>query len=270
MRLWFWIDSFLVFVTGIQLFVLSEFTDRFFAWTIMPPLTAAFLGAAYWASFPLVLLSARQTTWHRARIAVYGVLAFTTLTLVATVLHLDRFHLHSPDPLAVIAAWAWLVVYVSVPPALLVLLILQLRRPGDEPPRALPLPPALRLLLGVQAVGLLITGIVLFLAPQTPIWPWALTPLTGRAVGAWLVGIGLIAAHAGWENDFVRLRAAFIAYTLLGALQLVAVARYPGTVVWDGAPIFVYLVVVASFLAVGLYGLLTQRARAIAPGQVQP
>jgi hypothetical protein len=35
----------LVFLASIQLFILSEQTDRYFAWTIVPPLTAAFIGA---------------------------------------------------------------------------------------------------------------------------------------------------------------------------------------------------------------------------------
>src|SRR5262249_39055665 len=74
----------LVFITGIQLFVLSEATDRFFAWTIKPPLTAAFLGAAYWASCGTELLAARQRIWANARIAVPAVLIFTGLTLLVT------------------------------------------------------------------------------------------------------------------------------------------------------------------------------------------
>lgn len=40
----------LVFTVGITLNLLTEQTDRFFAWTIATPLTAAFLGAAYWPS----------------------------------------------------------------------------------------------------------------------------------------------------------------------------------------------------------------------------
>jgi hypothetical protein len=34
----------LVFLAGFQLFILTEQTDLYFAWTIQPPLTAAFLG----------------------------------------------------------------------------------------------------------------------------------------------------------------------------------------------------------------------------------
>ncbi len=37
----------LVFLAGIQLFVLSDATDRYFAWTIRPPLTAEFIGAGF-------------------------------------------------------------------------------------------------------------------------------------------------------------------------------------------------------------------------------
>jgi len=40
--------SVLVFIIGIPLFVLPELTEINFAWTINVPLTAAFLGAAYW------------------------------------------------------------------------------------------------------------------------------------------------------------------------------------------------------------------------------
>lgn len=43
------IGSLLAFIAGLQLFVLSEQTSHFFAWTIDVPLTAAFLGAIYWA-----------------------------------------------------------------------------------------------------------------------------------------------------------------------------------------------------------------------------
>ena len=48
----------LALIAGFLLFPLAEETDRFFSWTIQPPLTAAFLGAAYWAAFVLIGWSA--------------------------------------------------------------------------------------------------------------------------------------------------------------------------------------------------------------------
>ena len=90
----------LVFIAGFQLYVLTERTDTFFAWTIAPPknlfLTAAFLGASYWASCVLEIMAARQRAWSHARIAVPAVLLFTSLTFIVTLLHLNLFHLGPP------------------------------------------------------------------------------------------------------------------------------------------------------------------------------
>lgn len=41
------VSGFLVFLAGVQLFVFSERTDEYFAWTIQPPVGAALLGAGY-------------------------------------------------------------------------------------------------------------------------------------------------------------------------------------------------------------------------------
>jgi hypothetical protein len=108
--------SVLVFLAGFQLFVLTEHTDSYFAWTIQPPLTAAFLGASYFASFLLEFLASRETDWDKGRIAVPAVFVFTTLTLIATLLHADRFHFNSPELVARFAAWFWLAIYAVVPP----------------------------------------------------------------------------------------------------------------------------------------------------------
>src|SRR5829696_5527614 len=87
MRAMFVVSCVTVSVAGFQLFVLTEYTDRFFAWTIDVPLTAAFLGASYWGSFALVLVASRQQAWALARIAVPGVWLFTVLTLLATLIY---------------------------------------------------------------------------------------------------------------------------------------------------------------------------------------
>jgi hypothetical protein len=93
--------------------------------------------------------------------------------------------------------WAWLVVYLFVPVGYGVFAVRQLRIAGGDPPRQAPLPAWLRFVLGVQAAIMLTWGTALFLAPQTTaaLWPWALMPLTGQAVGAWLIGVGVTAAQ---------------------------------------------------------------------------
>src|SRR5438552_14020908 len=88
--------STLVFLAGLQLTVFTEQTATYFAWTIHPPLTAAFLGAAYWAAVPVEVIAARQTIWAKARVGAPGICFFPTLTPLATPLHLARFNFSSP------------------------------------------------------------------------------------------------------------------------------------------------------------------------------
>jgi hypothetical protein len=91
--------------------------------------------------------------------------------------------------------------------------------------------------------------------------PWELTGLTSRAIGAWAVGIGTIAAHAAWENDWWRLRPMMLSYTLLGVLQLSSVLRYRTDLDWSRAAAMVYVFFLTTILLLGGYGWSkTQRA----------
>lgn len=236
----------LVFSVGITLNMLTEQTDRFFAWTIATPLTAAFLGAAYWSACVLELLAARERLWVRARIAVPTVLLFTVLTLIVTLLHIDKFHMSSPDLITRSGTWFWLFVYAVVPIVMGGLWILQLR--------AFPPPAWMRLVLVVQGVILIGLGILLLVVPQgmAPLWPWALTPLTARAIGAWLLAIGIAAAQSVWENDLERVRIATITYAIIGILELIALFRFSGNVNWATTGAWLYLLFLPSLVDVGL------------------
>jgi hypothetical protein len=250
------VNSALVLVIGIPLSLLSDRTDTWFAWTIHPPLTAAVLGAGYWASFVLELRSAREPRWARTRVAVPAVLGFSTLTLAVTVVHADRFHFHSPPPITRAGTWGWLTVYVSVPVAMSWLLVAQQRQAHPDPARVAPLACWVRIVLRVQAAVMVLVGVAMLLVPTVLLggWPWALTPLTSRAIGAWAIGIGTIAAHAAWENDWWRLRPMMASYTLLGVLQLTSVLRYPNDLDWSRAAAVGYVCFLATILLLGGYG----------------
>jgi hypothetical protein len=245
-----------VFLAGFQLFVLTEQTEHYFAWTIQPPMTAAFLGAAYWASFVLEVLASREKWWDQTRIAIPTVLVFTVMTLLATVLHIDRFHFNSSEPIAVFAAWFWLAIYALVPPLAIIFLYRQLTATGKDEPRLRPLPFWLRALLGTQGVVLFGVGVALFLTPQIAVlvWPWKLTALTARAIAAWLIALGVGAAQAVYENDFARLRVAMISYTFFGLLEFLALARYFSSLDWMAAQSWVYMAFLVSVLVVGVRG----------------
>jgi hypothetical protein len=247
-----------------QLYVLSTHTDAYFAWTIRPPLTAAFLGAGYAAGLVLVLLGLRARAWAEARIAVVTVAVFSALTLLATVLHRDRFHFGADGAVARFAAWFWLGIYIVVPLALAVLIVLQQRRPGVDPPRRDPVPLWLAGAFAVQGLIMLVVGVALYVVPSTAktLWPWPLTPLTARAVAAWLIAFGVAAVLTMVERDVSRLAAGAVAYTVFGVLQLLALLRYGDVGRWDSPAGIVYLVVLISVVPVGATGCWLVAARA--------
>ncbi|MHC5558046.1 hypothetical protein [Kocuria sp. U4B] len=253
-----YVAAFLVFLAGLVLFVFPLRTADWCAWTIEPPMTAVFLGAAYWSSAVLEVAGARSASWDRARLAVWPVFVFTALTLAVTLLHLERFHL-SPDhpPLARVAAWAWLAIYAGVPVAMLVV---SRRQTRSRQPAAdcaavarAPLPPGLRLLLGGIAAAQLTVGAALLALPAqaATLWPWPLTPLTARALGAWLVGLGWAAAYARWRGDARTVRPLGLSALVFALLQAIALVRYGDALAWDGAPAIGFATVL---LAVGVAG----------------
>jgi hypothetical protein len=252
--------SVLTALAVVALFILSNQTDQSFAWTIAPPLTAAFLGAGYAAGCTLVVMSLRDPVWVNSRLPVLTILAFTVLTLAATLLHIDRFHFQPEFAglplLARAAAWFWIGVYIVIPVAMIAVLVVQERTPGADPPRRHPVPRVLRAALAVESVVLLAVGVALYAVPATgpDLWPWALTPLTARAVAAWLIAFGVATGLAAVAGDLERLRTAAVAYTGFGALVLVAVARYPGTMPWDRPVAWLLVVMAAAVTVTGAAG----------------
>ena len=220
---------FVVLATGavLALYARPADTDDFFAWTIAPPFTAALLGAAYGGTLVFFGLSLRERAWSDVRLAVTAPLTLSSAMLAATLLHLDKFHLDDGGVPAVVA-WIWLVVYVIVPPALLAILVLGSRGPGEDPERVVRLPVAMRVVLVLMGVAGIGTGMTLFGWPSdlAEHWPWAITPLTGRAVAAWLLGLGVAALHAAVEDDLRRIRSGLAALATMGGLGLIACARY--------------------------------------------
>ena len=248
----------------VALFVGSAGTDRHFAWTIQPPVTAAFLGAAYAAGCVLVVLAVRAGTWAALRIPYLTITVFAVLTLIATLVHIDRFHFAAPGLLAQLAAWLWLAVYVAVPVLMVIMLIAQERR--IEPTRdvPVPLPRVLSIALLAQGVVLLVLGAALYLIPNLErwLWPWTLTPLTARSVASWLVAFGLGALLAGRANDSASLEISAWAYGLMALLELVVLARHVDQLRWAEPAAWAYLALLLGVLATSVAGVRQVRGRA--------
>jgi hypothetical protein len=252
----------LVFLAGAPLVLVPDQTARFFAWTIQPPMTAAFLGGSYWAACVFQLLSSRERIWARARLAIPAVLVFTILTLIVTLIHINRFHFDFPftDPDArpaetftVIGTWFWLAIYALVPLAMGILLVRQVRTPGLDPGPVAPLGTIARSVIVVQALLIAPLGVALLVAPLAalPLWPWKLTALTARAVGAWLIGLSITGVQALYENDRTRLGPAGIAAMVWGTLELLFIVRFAASVDWTRPSAWIYAVFVVSVIGIG-------------------
>ncbi len=173
------------------LYVWPETTARLFAWEIASPLTAAWLGAGYLGGayfFGRVLTGRR---WHCVGGGFWPIAAFTAMMLLATLLHWDTF-----DP----AHWpfrVWLALYLITPLLVPALWVINKRRdPGAPQEGDTLVPAALRRVLFVAGLLMAAGALFLLLAPAAAaeIWPWPLTPLTGRVLAGWqaLLAVGLL------------------------------------------------------------------------------
>jgi len=256
-----WVAGAATLLAVSQLYLFPADTDRFFAWTINPPISAAFMGAGFGAGTVLMVGMWRETSWAVVRLSFLAVFAFSVVTLAATLIHLDRFHF-GDGGVAEMAAWVWLVVYVVFPVAMALLLARQRRAEGGDPPVAAPMPMWLRVVLGVVGIVTVGVGVALFVAPEstTGIWPWSLSPLVARAIAGWLVGLGVAALLAIREVDLRRLRVPSAAYLVFGALMLLALLRLREQVEWSRPAAWALVAWLGVLSAIGLYGV-TMRGR---------
>jgi hypothetical protein len=176
-------------VAAVLLYIWPENTDQTFAWTIKPAMTPMMLAAAYMGGIVFFIQVARARVWHTIKAGFLPVTAFAGLLGIATILHWDRFN-HSH-----ISFYTWTALYFTTP--FLVILVWLFNRRQDTPRKdwnERMLPTSLRTMLGIVGVITLLVSLALFIFPQWMIamWPWSLTPLTARVLGAMFALPGLV------------------------------------------------------------------------------
>jgi hypothetical protein len=251
----------LLFIAGVQLFILSEQTATYFAWTFASPLAAAFMGSGYWAAMFHAYSGARAKGWEYVRSSLPAALTATILLTLTTFLHLDKFHLHSPLFITRFVTWVWIAVYVLVPPILAVAWIIQVRLPGANIKGQSPLPAWMRGGFVVLAAFALLSGLSLFLAPDTMagLWPWSVTPLAARAISSWLCAFGVACASLMWENDIHYGAGTCSSLFAFCVLELVVVFRYAAMIDWAKPLAVVYILFLLFGLLISGSNLLANR-----------
>jgi len=247
---------------GASLYFLSEATHLYFAWTIKPPVTASFLGGGYLAVTTALAFGLREHDWSRMRIGVTVVATGLPSILAASLLHLDKFHLHNAVWTAGFWAWSWLFLYIILVPGLYLTLRAQRRRKAVATPPQSTLPAWMRLAMRVLGVLMLAMGALLFAVPGTAeqLWPWPLTPLTARMVGSFYLAFGVSLLAAARENDYARIYVASCAYVVFSVLQALTVVRYQ-PLSMSGLPGQLLVGVLLALLVLGVAGVAGRRLR---------
>jgi len=227
-----------LFIAGVQLFVLSGQTEAYFAWTFASPLSAAFMGAGYWAAMFHAYSGARGRSWKKVRTSLPAAVTATTLLTLTTFMHLDKFHFDSPLLITRFVTWVWIIVYVMVPFVLFAAWITQARLPGAGVKGRNPLRAWMRGGFAILAVFALLSGLALFIAPtaMSAIWPWEVTPLAGRAISSWLTAFGMACAALAFENDIKLGAGTCSSLFAFCVLELIVLARYSSAIDW-GKPL---------------------------------
>jgi hypothetical protein len=177
-------------------------TGKWFAWPINRRLTAMLLASAYAGGAYFFARAARAERWHTIKGGFLPVSLFAGLLGLATIKHWDKFnHRH-------VAFWLWAGLYFTTPFIVAAVWWSNQRHDTDAVDGELLLPGAICAVIAVSGAAALLTSGFLFLLPLRAIrvWPWLLTPLTARVMGAILsLGVAGLGAIAERRWSAVRL-----------------------------------------------------------------
>lgn len=201
-------------VAFVLLYLFPGHTKRLFAWTITPTMTPMVLASAYLGGAYFFVRVTRETRWSVVRTGFASVTLFASLLGVATVVHWDRFNHGHP------AFWVWAALYFTAPFLVLTAWLLNRRHAAAPRPDELRLGRPSAVVTGLVGLLALVQGVVMFVAPARviPVWPWTLTPLTCRVVGAVLclgaAGIGVLVDRR-WTSVRLMLQVEVIMVVLM-------------------------------------------------------
>jgi hypothetical protein len=220
-----WLALFIIpflIAAAILLYIWPNNTDKTFAWTIKPSMTSMMLAASYMGGiyFFARVVAARQ--WHTIKVGFLPVVTFAGLLGIATILHWDRFN-HSH-----VSFFTWAALYFTTP--FLVVAVWLANRTRDTHqagPGEILLPLIARLIIGLVGAVTLLVSLLLFLLPQLMIqvWPWTLTPLTARVLGAMFALPGVVGLGIAFEPRWSAARIILQSQSFSILMILIAAAR---------------------------------------------
>ena len=251
LRAWFAVEVLFGVLAVMAIGISPADTRTNFAWPIQPVVMAAVLGGFYITSAPLFLLPLFAKRWEMIRVMILPAALFSTIQLAATFLHWDKFSVGTTP------FYVWFASYLLPPPIFVSAYVWHQRKAVSRPAASdNPIPLWLNRLL-IICGGILTAGaILIFFFPTLliPIFPWQLTPLTGRSLSGWLIAVGTILLSMSRENNQTRARLATPMLILLLPVLLLQMGRYANEVNWTNPVLWIGLTLfaVAGFCALYL------------------
>lgn len=230
------------------LYLFPGHTAQLWAWPIPTTMTSMVLASAYLGGAYFFFRVLREQQWHRISTGFLAVTAFASLLGIATILHWDKFA-HGN-----VAFSLWAALYFIAPFLVIGAWLGNRRHAAPATGSAVMLRPAERFIIAGVGVLALVQGIVMFVAPNVVIdlWPWPLTPLTCRVIGATFclggAGVGV------WRDPrWTSLRLMLEVEALMLILMLIAAVRASDELLADRALAWPLLVGVLLAIAGSAY-----------------
>ena len=247
LRVWLGVEVFFGLASSAAIFLNPGGSLANFAWPIKPDVMAATLGAIYLSTLFTLVPSVFISRWQNVRVLVLPGAVFTTVLLIATYLHWDKFSTTT------IPFYIWFASYVLPPPVFAAMYWWHQSRSrpvGADVER--PLPGAVRTFLMINGLALTVFVAVAFALPSLliQIAPWTFTPLTARAFCGLVSLVSLAQICMAWENDVDR---AWIAAPMLVAFPFalaIQLFRFSAEVQWGNLALWIFVLdVVLAALA---------------------
>lgn len=246
------VECSVVFAAAVLLFFLPGLASSLWPWSI-PAFNARFVGAVYWAAYLPLILFWFLPRWTPGRLTLWMILTFTSLTMLAMLIHRESFEWGRPS--------TWLVfwpLYIFLPINSTIFLVRSKgagRAPGYEGPASL------RLILLIFALLGGAYGVGMLIAPEasTRFWPWPVDAFHGRiyasafvtpAVGAWVLSFRRRFASEYLSMGLNLAAGGFL--PILGTLWTNASVPAERQVSFGSAGTWVFFV---SFLMTGILGM---------------
>lgn len=186
-----WIEVLVLILAGGGLFFLPKLTAEQWPWVIAP-FNGRFVGAIYLGSCVSALFMAFHGKWSPGRIVLPMIFVFTSIVLVVSLLHPDKFDFQKWQ------VWIWFLLYAALPINSAYHLWLYRNRQSAE---AHATPVNWRNFLSALTMLLVLYGVALLIVPTTAsaFWPWPIDDFHAQmysvlfmtaAVGCYLIARG--------------------------------------------------------------------------------